>query len=70
MIHFDINNLENQLKELEKETLKDNFWNDKEYSNEVLKKIKSIKSKCNRYSSILMKIQELIDMSLTTADTN
>ena len=63
MIHFDISNLEKELNELENKTLDENFWNNKEYSSQVLNKIKSLKSKCTTYNNIKNKIQELIDMS-------
>ena len=63
MIHFDISNLEKELKELEIKTLESDFWSNKENSNKILARIKAIKSKCNNFNIIKSKIQELIDMS-------
>lgn len=34
-IHFDICGLEKNYKELEKDTLKENFWNDTKSANEI-----------------------------------
>ena len=53
MIHFDIPNLETNLKTLEKETTKPEFWEDSQNSNKVLSKIKSIKGKCQKYRNSL-----------------
>ena len=44
MSHFDIANLETELKKLEAETLKENFWQDTKNSNKVLARIKNIKN--------------------------
>ena len=65
MIHFDIPSLENDLKELEKETLKPDFWEDSKNSNIVLDKIKNRKNKCSKYRELekeIMNISELIDL--------
>ena len=43
MSHFDINNKEQKLKELENKTLEPNFWNDAKNSTQVLSEIKKIK---------------------------
>ena len=40
MSHFDISELENELKDLEAETLKEDFWQDIKHSNKILAKIK------------------------------
>ena len=53
MIHFDITKLETDLAELEKETMKENFWGDTQKSTQVLGKIKKIKSKCTRFNKII-----------------
>ena len=63
MIHFDISKLEEELKELEGLTLLPDFWNDKDNSNKVLSKIKTIKTKCNNYNNIESEIKELLDLS-------
>ena len=44
MSHFDISKLEIELKDLEAETLKEDFWQDAKHSNKVLAKINQIQS--------------------------
>ena len=60
---FDISNLENKLKELEKETLKEDFWNDSKNSSKVLSKIKQLKSKCSKYNKLNMEISDLQELT-------
>ncbi len=65
MSHFDINNKEQNLKELEKKTLELNFWNDAKNSTQVLSEIKKIKGKCIKYRNIeteLKNIEELTEL--------
>ena len=62
MIHFDIIKLEDELSNLEKETLQQNFWNDKENFNKILSRIKLIKSKVNSYKNLENELNELIDL--------
>jgi peptide chain release factor 2 len=52
VIHFDIENLEKELENLERQTMQEGFWNDQKKSNEVLTKIKSIKNKCTEYRKL------------------
>ena len=52
MIHFDIPSLEKNLKTLEAETTKPEFWEDSQNSNKVLSKIKNIKGKCQKYREL------------------
>ena len=52
MSHFDITSKEKELEELESQTTQDGFWNDTKNSSIILKKIKSIKEKCNKYHTI------------------
>ena len=63
MIHFDIAKLENELKKLENETMKDGFWNDQKQSNIVISKIKNIKSKCETYRKLEDEVNNLNDLS-------
>lgn len=63
MIHFDINNIENNLKELEEITMKENFWNDSKRSSEILGKIKSAKNKITIYNKIKDEVKELIEFT-------
>ena len=52
MIHFDINNLEIELKNLEEQTTTEGFWNNQELSNNVVNKIKIIKNKCESFKKL------------------
>ena len=63
MSHFDISELENELKDLEAETLKEDFWQDTKHSNKILAKIKSIKNKVNEYRKIESEIQNLTELT-------
>ena len=63
MIHFDIAKLEQELAELEKETLQDGFWNDSAKSSTILTKIKSLKSKCNTYSKLTNELKSLEELT-------
>ena len=63
MSHFDISKLENELKDLEAETLKEDFWQDIKHSNKILAKIKSIKNKVNEYRKIESEIQNLTELT-------
>ena len=66
MSHFDISKLEIELKDLETETLKEDFWQDAKHSNKVLAKIKSIKNKVNEYRKIENEIQNLNELTELT----
>lgn len=62
---FDIANLENQLKDLEKQTMQENFWNDNKNSSNVLSKMKAIKNKTNEYQRLeneITNLQELTEL--------
>jgi peptide chain release factor 2 len=65
---FDIDKLEKELENLEKETMKDNFWNDSKSSEIVLGKIKNIKNKCVTFRNLekelsnLKELNELIEL--------
>ncbi len=63
MSHFDISKLEKELKDLEAETLKEDFWQDTKHSNKVLSKIKSIKNKVSEYRKIESEIQNLKELT-------
>ena len=65
--------MENNLKSLEEETTKSDFWSDTKYSNEILNKIKSIKGKCVKYRDIENDINtntEIIDLLKLEYDEN
>ena len=66
MSHFDIARLENELKNLESKTLKEDFWQDAKQSNKILAKIKNIKNKVNKYKKIESEIQNLNELTELT----
>ena len=66
MSHFDISKLEIELKDLEQETLKEDFWQDTKNSNKILSKIKGIKNKVNEYRKIEAEIQNLNELTELT----
>ena len=62
MVHFDLLKIENELKKLEEETIKDGFWNDSKNSSLVLQKIKSLKGKFSKYNDIRSELDNLIEV--------
>lgn len=63
MIHFDILNKEKELKELEQETLQENFWTNNDKKDEILAKIKSNKKICTNYNNLKLEIQNVEELS-------
>ena len=63
MIHFDILNKEKELKELEQETLQENFWTNNDKKDEILAKIKSNKKICINYNNLKLEIQNVEELS-------
>ena len=60
---FDIAKLEKELENLEKETLKENFWQDSKQSNKVIAKIKNLKNKVTEYQEIKNEIDNLQELT-------
>ncbi len=60
---FDIVNSEKELKELESQTLEEDFWKDSKKSSKVLAQIKRLKSKCNDFKQIKSEIENLEEMT-------
>ncbi len=60
---FDILKLENELKELQRETLKEDFWQDSNNSNKVLSKIKKVKNKTTKYNNIKKELNNLNELT-------
>ena len=56
-------NLELKLNELEKITLEDGFWNDKNRSNSILKELKNIKYKYTTYKELCTEIKNLEEIN-------
>ena len=63
MIHFDINNLERELSNLEKKTTETNFWEDTKNSSKILKRITEIKNKIEQYKIIQKDLSNLFELS-------
>ena len=65
---FDIAKLESELKNLEKETIKENFWNNQENSTKILEEIKEKKKIINAFTDLkndlnnLEELSELVEM--------
>lgn len=62
MIHFDISSLEKELKELEKETTSQEFWENQQNTSKVLKRITEIKNKIEEYKVTKNNLDNLIDL--------
>ena len=62
MIHFDINNLEKELTNLEQQTTETSFWEDSKNSSKVLKRINEIKSRVEQFKKIKNENSNLIEL--------
>ncbi len=72
MIHFDIANLQDELKELEIKTNTPDFWKNLEQSTPILSKIKEIKNKLDTYNKIeseLSNLESLNDLLILEYDS-
>ena len=63
MIHFDVENKEKELKELESKTTENDFWNDTDNSSKVLNQINSLKSKVEGFKKLNNELNNLLEMS-------
>ena len=63
MIHFDVENKEKELKELESKTTENDFWNDTDNSSKVLKQINSLKSKVEGFKKLNNELNNLLEMN-------
>ena len=63
MIHFDTENLQAELKDLESKTNEPNFWQDLNLSTPVLSRIKEIQNKLNKYNKIKTDILNIKDLN-------
>lgn len=63
MIHFDIVHKEQELKELENQTMDNDFWNDAVNSSKILKQINEIKNKLENFKKIQIELNNIIEMS-------
>ena len=60
---FDISKLEKELKDLETETSKPEFWGDTENTAKVLSKMKNIKNKYTKYKELEKEITNLLELA-------
>ena len=58
-----IDNLKSELKELEKQSLDPDFWNDLKNSSNVFSKIKLLQKKINMYEKLLSELDNAIEMN-------
>jgi len=58
-IHFDIARLENEIEELEHKAAEPGFWDDMENSQKVLQRIKSLRTKVERYRKLVSEWEDL-----------
>jgi peptide chain release factor 2 len=63
VIHFDVENKEKELKELESKITENDFWNDTDNSSKVLKQINSLKSKVEGFKKLNNELNNLLEMS-------
>ena len=63
MIHFDEAHKEQELKELEQQTMSNDFWNDTSNSSKVLKQINSLKGKIETYKKVEKELNNLLEMN-------
>lgn len=63
MIHFDVSGLEKRLSELETKTYEQDFWQNKQKSEPILKEIKIIKSKVTLFNKIQNEFTNLLELN-------
>jgi len=63
VIHFDVENKEKELKELESKTTENDFWNDTDNSSKILKQINNLKSKVEGFKKLNNELNNLLEMS-------
>ncbi len=70
-MHFDLAGAQAKIDELEKKTMADGFWDDMENSQKILKQIKALKNKIERYQTLKTTFDDtlvLIDMANEEGD--
>ncbi len=72
-IHFDIARLKDEIDELEHKAAEPGFWDDMENSQKVLQKVKSLKTKVERYQKIVSDwedLEVLNELGIEEGDSN
>jgi peptide chain release factor 2 len=72
-VRFDISSLKNQLTKLEKEMIKENFWNDSDKAQIIVKEAKNIEKKIKNIEDIESKLDDvkmLCSMAIEENDTD
>lgn len=59
MVHFDIDQMRLVYRELEEKTLQNDFWNDADTAQQILKKAKGLKDKLELYEGMYTQMEEL-----------
>ena len=68
--HFDILGKKNKINELEKETIKSDFWNDREEANKVIDEMNSLKEIVNMVEDLIGNINSDLELSELLLETN
>ena len=61
MFLFDISNMEKEIKEMQNQTMKNDFWNDIEKANKFVAKLKQLEKKYENYRKMQENINNLIE---------
>ena len=71
MIHFDLENVKNKISDLDKKMAEDDFWNDVDNANKIMREVKYLKDKVELFSNLEEEyddIETLIEMALEEDD--
>ena len=60
--HFDIENQKEKIKSLEQETSKENFWNDREQAEKIIKELNETKETVNSIENLIKKINDNLEL--------
>ena len=58
-VSLDIEGKSNEIEELEQKTTEPDFWNDPQKSQDILQKLKTLKSQLEKYNEIISKWDDL-----------
>ena len=60
--HFDIDSQKEKIKSLEQETSKENFWNDREQAEKIIKELNETKETVNSIENLIKKINDNLEL--------